>query len=199
MKTKQDETEMMGLCHVGLYARNPAELAAFYRDVMGMHLVGGSDASHPLGPTAFLSSRPSEESHEIAIFNNPVFVHRAFKVGSLAALKRFYDRIVGRGIPIQFQFNHGVSIAFYFQDPEGNLIEVYWRTAVPHPEGQIFLSPPCVENTDLTRTEEELLEDLKLLTRRLDLSSFEHFKSGPESRITEPSTKPVEHPLSRSE
>src|SRR5262249_44375212 len=128
MKADYDHSEIIGLCHVGMYARNPASLAAFYRDVMGLQVVGGSDASHPLGPSAFLTGRPDDESHEIAIFSNPEFVHRAFKVGSLAALKRFHQRIVGRGIPIRFQFLHGVSIAFYFQDPEGNLIEVYWRT-----------------------------------------------------------------------
>jgi catechol-2,3-dioxygenase len=172
VKTERDSSEMIGLCHVGIYARNPAALAEFYRDVMGMQVVGGSDASHPLGATAFLSSRPGEESHEIAIFTNPQLAHRAFKVESLAALKRFHDKIVGRGIPIKFQFNHGVSIAFYFQDPEGNLIEVYWRTGVEHPQGMVFLSPPCAQETDLTKTEQELLEELKVLTRRIDLSSL---------------------------
>ncbi len=172
MQAKLENTEMVGLCHVGMYARNPATLAEFYRDVMGMQLMGGSDPSHPLGPTAFLSSRPGEESHEIAIFSNPQLAHRAFKVGSLAALKRFHDKIVGRGIPVKFQFNHGVSIAFYFQDPEGNLIEVYWRTGVEHPQGMIFLSPPCAQETDLTKTEEELLEELKVLTRRIGFSSL---------------------------
>src|SRR5262249_25267208 len=113
MKTKHDSSEMIGLCHVGMYARNPAVLAEFYRDVMGMKVVGGSDASHPIGPSAFLSSRPGEESHEIAIFSRPEFAHRAFKVGSLAALKRFYQKIVGRSIPIKFQVFHGVSVAFY--------------------------------------------------------------------------------------
>ena len=174
MKTRHASSEMIGLCHVGLYARNPATLAEFYRDVMDMQIVGGSDASHPLGPTAFLSSRPDEESHEIAIFTNPELVHRAFKVGSLAALKRFYDKIVSRGIPIKFQFNHGVSIAFYFQDPEGNLIEVYWRTGIEHPQGMIFLSPPCALETDLTKTEEELVEELKALTRRMGFSSLDN-------------------------
>ena len=164
MKTESDNSEMLGLCHVGLYARNPASLAKFYRDVMGMQIVGGSDGSHPLGPSAFLSSRPREESHEIAIFTNPQLAHRAFKVASLAALKRFYDKIVGLGIPVKFQCNHGVSIAFYFQDPEGNLIEVYWRTEVEHLQGMIFLSPPCSQEIDLTKPEEELLEELRSLT-----------------------------------
>ena len=156
MKTKRDSSGMMGLCHVGMYAKNPASLAEFYRDVMGLQIVGGSDASHPLGPSAFLTSRPEEESHEIAIFSNPEFVHRAFKVESLTALKRFYQKIVGRGIPVAAQFLHGISFAFYFPDPEGNLIEVYWPTGLKYPQ-------PSAQPIDLTKPEEELLRELKAL------------------------------------
>jgi catechol 2,3-dioxygenase-like lactoylglutathione lyase family enzyme len=43
MKTKHDSLEMIGLGHVGIYAKDPASLAEFYRDVMGMQVVGGSD------------------------------------------------------------------------------------------------------------------------------------------------------------
>jgi catechol 2,3-dioxygenase-like lactoylglutathione lyase family enzyme len=157
MKAEHDDSEMIGLCHVGMHARNPAALAEFYRDVMGMQVVGGSDASHPLGLSAFLSSRPSEESHEIAMFANPQFAHYAFKVASLSALRRFYQRIVQRGIPIQLQLLHGVSIAFYFQDPEGNMIEVYWPTGVNHPQ-------PCAQPIDLTCPEAELLAKLAAMT-----------------------------------
>jgi len=97
---ENDNLEIIGLCHVGMYAKDPASLAEFYRDVMGMQIVDCSDASHPLGASAFLSSRPGEESHQIAMFSNPELAHRAFKVGSLAALKRFYQKIVGGGIPM---------------------------------------------------------------------------------------------------
>ena len=159
MKTEQDSSEMIGLCHVGMYARNPAALAEFYCDVMGMQVVGGSHENHPLGPTAFLSSRPGEEAHEIAMFSNPELAHRAFKVASLAALKRFYNKIVGLGIPIKFQMNHGISLAFYFHDPEGNMIEVYWRTGFEHPQ-------PTAQQIDLSKTEEDLLAKLKVLTSR---------------------------------
>ena len=50
-----------GIHHVGLRATNPAASAEFYRDVLGMEIVGGSAPDHPLGATAFLSSRPDEE------------------------------------------------------------------------------------------------------------------------------------------
>jgi catechol-2,3-dioxygenase len=165
MKAEYNNSQTLALGHVGIYARNPAALAEFYRDAIGMQIVGGTDEGHPLGATAFLSSRPGEESHEIAIFSNPQLAHRAFKVDSLGALKRFYQKIVERGIPIKFQFNHGVSIAFYFCDPEGNMIEVYWSTGLEHPQ-------PSAQQIDLNRTQEELLAEVKTLTSRIDFTSI---------------------------
>ena len=101
-----------GIHHVGLRATNPAASAEFYRDVLGMQIVGGSPPDHPIGATAFLSSRPDEESHEVALFANPAFAHVAFKVSSLAELRSLYARMVERNIPIKFLANHGVSFAF---------------------------------------------------------------------------------------
>ena len=106
-----------GIHHVGLCGKDPAASAEFYRDVLGMEIVGGSAPDHPFGATAFLSSRPGEESHEIALFANPALAHVAFKVSSLAELRSFYVRVVERNIPIKFLANHGVSFAFYFRRP----------------------------------------------------------------------------------
>ena len=144
-----------GIHHVGLRATNPAASAEFYRDVLGMQIVGGSPPDHPIGATAFLSSRPDEESHEIALFANPAFAHVAFKVSSLAELRSLYARMVERNIPIKFLANHGVSFAFYFDDPDGNMIEVYW------PTGDLSRSlQPQMEPLDLSPPDEVLLEEL---------------------------------------
>src|SRR6516165_10385480 len=144
-----------GIHHVGLRATNPAASAEFYRDVLGMQIVGGSAADHPIGATAFLSSRPDEESHEIALFANPAFAHVAFKVSSLAELRSFYARVVERNIPIKFLANHGVSFAFYFHDPDGNMIEVYW------PTGELSRSlQPQMEPLDLSEPDAGLLEKI---------------------------------------
>jgi catechol 2,3-dioxygenase-like lactoylglutathione lyase family enzyme len=87
----------IGIHHVGLCAKDPSLTAEFYRDVMGMQIVGGSSAdAAPIGASAFLSSRPEEESHEIALFTNPEIRHVAFKVASLAELRSFYQRICAR-------------------------------------------------------------------------------------------------------
>jgi len=143
-----------GIHHVGLHASNPKASAEFYRDVLGMAIVGGSAPDHPFGATAFLSSRPDEESHEIALFANPVLAHIAFKVSTLEELRSFHARVVDRNIPIKFLANHGVSFAFYFDDPDGNMIEVYW------PTGDLSRKQPEMEPLDLSQPDETLLETI---------------------------------------
>ena len=143
-----------GIHHVGLHATNPAASAEFYKDILGMEIVGESGPDHPVGSSVFLSSRPKEESHEIALFANPAFAHVAFKVSSLAELRSFHARVVARSIPIKFAFNHSASFAFYFEDPDGNLIEVYW------PTGDLRLKQPQVLPLDLSMSDDELLQQL---------------------------------------
>jgi catechol-2,3-dioxygenase len=148
-----------GICHVGIQSQDPQALAAFYRDVLGMAILGGSAPDSPLGATAFLSSQPGEEDHEIAIFEAPRFRHIAFRVASLAALRTLYGQIIERGLPIKLAFNHGVSLAFYFDDPDGNMIEIYWATGVACPQ-------PHADPVDLARPEADLLQAVTVLAGR---------------------------------
>ena len=143
-----------GVHHVGLHAKNPSESAGFYRDVLGMEIVGGSSPDHPFGATAFLSSRPDEESHEIALFSDPAFAHVAFKVSSLAELRAFHARVVAKNIPIKLSADHHASFAFYFEDPDGNIIEVYW------PTGDLSRMQPQMEPLDLSQPDEVLLQNI---------------------------------------
>jgi len=142
-----------GIHHVGLHAKDPAASAEFYRDILGMQIVGGSGPDHLLGASAFLSSRPDQESHEIALFANPVYAHVAFKVSSLSELRSFHARVQEKQVPIRFAFNHGVSFAFYFEDPDGHMIEIYWPTGALECYRQPYMEP-----LDLTQSDEVLLQ-----------------------------------------
>jgi catechol-2,3-dioxygenase len=148
--TRRQTGRNTGIQHVGLRATDPAASAEFYRDILGMEIVGGSDSDHPLGASVFLSSRPDEESHEIALFADPSLVHFAFKVSSLAEFRSLHERVVQRNIPIRFAFNHGVSFAFYFDDPDGNMIEVSW------PTGDLSWRQPHAEPLDLSQLDQVL-------------------------------------------
>jgi hypothetical protein len=67
-------------------------------------------------------------------------------------LRLFHERVVKRDIPIKFTFNHGASFAFYFEDPDGNLIEVYW------PTGDMRLKQPQLFPLDLSQSDDVLLQ-----------------------------------------
>ena len=91
MMSEQETTHVIGVHHVGLSARDPAALAAFYHDVLGLQVVGGSTAdASAFGATEFLSSHPDEESHDLALFADPAYQHTPFKVRSLADLRAVY-------------------------------------------------------------------------------------------------------------
>ncbi|HEY3080767.1 MAG TPA: VOC family protein [Chloroflexota bacterium] len=150
--------QLRGVCHVGIGAKDPAALAAFYRVVMGMTVTGGSEAGSDFGACAFLSSRPGEENHEIVFFADRRYAHTAFRVDSLGELRARYRAVVDRGIAIKHVVNHGCSLAFYFDDPEGNMIEVYWATNVDNWQ-------PYGDPVDLAASEAELLADVERVAR----------------------------------
>ena len=151
---KEAGRQDISIGHVGLRATNLAASVDFYRDVFGMEITGGSAPDHPLGATAFLSSRPGEQSHEIVLFANPAHAHIAFKVSSLSEFRSFHARVTDKNIQIKFVFNHHESFAFYFDDPDGNMIEVYW------PTGDLSRRQPHMEPLDLSQPDEVLLEKI---------------------------------------
>jgi catechol-2,3-dioxygenase len=157
--TNRSHAGPTGLCHIGIHSKNPAALAEFYRDVLGMQVVGGSGADSPFGASTFLSSRPDEESHEIVIFADARLRHTAFRVATLGALRERYRDVVARGVAVKMALNHGVSLAFYFDDPEGNMIEIYWATGLAY--GQPYGHP-----VDLALPEDALLRDVEQLAAR---------------------------------
>jgi Glyoxalase/Bleomycin resistance protein/Dioxygenase superfamily len=55
------------------------------------------------------------------------FGHIAFQVGSYAALRDAYAHLVGNGVEILRAPNHIVQRSFYFTDPDGNTLEIYYE------------------------------------------------------------------------
>jgi catechol-2,3-dioxygenase len=155
--TQRETPQLIGIRHVGLSARDPAALAAFYRDALGLQVVPVDTSA--LGATAFLSSSPAEAPIDLALFANPAYQHTAFEVRELADLRAFHQRVLGLGVPVKMALNHGVSLSFYFDDPEGHLIEVYWPTGAA-------CRPRHGDPIDLTLPEEALRRDVAELAAR---------------------------------
>ena len=92
--------KVTGLGHVGLYVRDPAAMVSFYEEFLGMTVTGRGEEDR----IVFLSARPDEEHHELALarsddrHTDPQQV--SFTVGSLADLRNFHAQIKERGYPV---------------------------------------------------------------------------------------------------
>ena len=149
------------LDHVALYAPDPDALAEFYEGVLGLGIVARSKLSvEGIRSSIYLSCTSEETAYQLAIFANPDIHHTAFEVSSLANLKALYGLIVEHGLRIRWVLNHGISLAFYFYDPAGNLIKLFWLTGEKYP--QPFGCP-----IDLTQPEAVLRQDVANMLAKL--------------------------------
>ncbi|WGW04067.1 VOC family protein [Tropicibacter oceani] len=116
--------------HVHLKVADLDRAIAFYRDVMGLQVtqtygtqaafLGAGGYHHHIGLNTWDSAggpRPPRGSTGL--------YHTAFLYPDRQALAQALQRALDAGITIDGAADHGVSEAIYFQDPDGNGIEIY--------------------------------------------------------------------------
>ena len=121
----------MAVGHVHLRVSDLDQSIAFYRDVLGFNLrqrygaqaafMAAGEYHHHLGLNTWesLGGSPAPKGH-------PGLYHAAFLYPDRATLGAAIANVVDQGIEITGAADHGVSEAVYFDDPDGNGIELYW-------------------------------------------------------------------------
>jgi catechol 2,3-dioxygenase len=120
------------LTHVGLYVDNMDVMVAFYTGLIGFVV---TDRGTLLGrELAFLSRRP-DEHHQMVLVSGRhtdddtrLLSQISFRVQDLDAVRHFHQRALDLGARGMEARNHGNSWSIYFEDPEGNRVEVYTPT-----------------------------------------------------------------------
>ena len=111
---------------VGLIARDADALAAWYRDVVGLHELGRADGNVTMGA----GERPLLEIEQRADARpddprGAGLFHTAFLLPSRVDLGRWIRNASERRYRIDGASDHLVSEALYLNDPEGNGVEIY--------------------------------------------------------------------------
>ena len=160
------------LSHVGIYVRDERRMLAFYTDMFELTVTDiGVGALFPTRLT-FLSNDPSQHHQLVLASGRPAdqpfstINQLSFKVETLSELRAMYQRALTFGVEKLNPINHGNAISIYFDDPEGNKIEVYYETEwyLPQPHrGNIDFS--ASDRQILADTEEMVRADPKMLTR----------------------------------
>ena len=78
----------------------------------------------------------------------------SFYVNTLSELKQFHSVFQDEEVRIERTVSHGNAFGMYALDPEGNTIEVYYRTGFPVPQ-------PCADPVNLEDAEELLLDQAR--------------------------------------
>ena len=117
--------------HVHLKVSDLERAVAFYRDVLGFEVQQrwGSDAAfisaggyhHHIGLNSWESRGGSPPPP-----GTTGLYHIAIRYPTRATLADALRRLVDARIPLTGASDHGVSIALYLNDPDGNGIELYW-------------------------------------------------------------------------
>jgi catechol-2,3-dioxygenase len=76
-------------------------------------------------------------------------------VESLDALRSVCANAAAAGIPVSMALIHRVSISVSFQDPDGNMVEVFWATGRRETD-RPYTDPITLD--DLRLPEDELIE-----------------------------------------
>lgn len=167
------------LAHFVLRTSRFREVIDWYKTVLG------AEAAFENEILAFLSY--DEEHHRVAVLNMPDleeqkdgvagFHHAAFTYDSLGDLMATYKRLRDVGITPVFPINHGPTTSMYYQDPDGNQIELQVDNYDNIEDATAFFySPAFAENPigvefdpeDLLRRV-EAGEDQAVLKRRPDI------------------------------
>lgn len=142
------------LGHVGIYVHDIERSKTFYRDILGLKI---SDESQERGMVFMTAKNRMDEHHELVLFQGReggnVVQQISFRCDSLSEVKGFYQLFLKHKVPINRIVSHGNVVGIYFQDPDGNQIEVYWPTGVDWPQ-------PFAKPVDLTAPDEVILAAL---------------------------------------
>ncbi len=112
---------------IGLVARDLDVLAEFYRHLLGLAVLERNHKFARLGTAGGVTLIEIEHRPDAAPDDDRTagLYHTAFLMPTRADHARWILHVAQSRVPISGASDHGVSEAFYLDDPEGNGIEVY--------------------------------------------------------------------------
>jgi len=152
------------LTHTGVYTCDLERMATFYKDVLGL-----VETDRGIGITVprsliFLSSDPAHHHQFVLSDGRPEGVpstvnQLSFLVKSLEEMREIKRNAQAGGVTRSNTVNHGNAWSFYFDDPEGNLVEIYAETPW-------YVPQPFADALDLDKSDAEILEETRLRCAR---------------------------------
>jgi catechol 2,3-dioxygenase len=148
------------LSHVGIYVHDVPRMIEFYTKVLGFVVSDGAED----GRITFLSRNPSDH-HQLVLVRGrtteaevPMVQQVSFNVGTLPQVQKAFRKVRDAGCEGISPICHGNAWSVYFQDPEGNRIEMFCDTPW-------YVPQPLDFEIDLDKSEDELYRETEAICR----------------------------------
>lgn len=151
--------------HAGLNVYDLDKMRHFYIEIMGLvETDRGRGHTFPCD-FIFMSADPARH-HQVVLATGRDPASRkstinqlSFTVRSLDELRTMHRRVKEYGVEHLRGLNHGNAWSIYFDDPEGNTVEIYldtpWQVSQPHGDP-----------LDLERSDEEIFRETEAICRK---------------------------------
>jgi catechol-2,3-dioxygenase len=157
-------TDQLRFSHIGLFVSDLDRMEAFYRGVLHLWVTDRGLIGEVR--VVFLSRDPGEHHQILLASGRPdslefTTVNQiALRADSLSTLREVAGRARRAGADRVSAVNHGNAVSVYFEDPEGNRLEVFVDTPWHVPQ-------PLREPIDLAVSDEELMERVEQRVREI--------------------------------
>lgn len=142
----------LSINHLGIYVIDIERMVKFYTDFFGFVVTDKRDDVNPI----FFMTLSEDEHHQLLLASgrdpkSPSTVNQiSFLVPAFQDLRRMYERAKEDSRVTNIRsLDHGNSWAIYFNDPEGNVIEIYAHTPW-------YVSQPYGKPIDFSLSDEEI-------------------------------------------
>jgi catechol 2,3-dioxygenase len=153
------------LSHFGIFVRDIDLIERFYTDVFGLFATDRGVGKTFRNQLVFLTGDPRQH-HQLVLSagrapdSASTVMQLSFTVDSLDELRATRDKALAAGATGLIGLNHGNAWSIYFDDPEGNKVEVYLDTPFHVPQ-------PCGEPLNLEQADDALLAETRALAEAL--------------------------------
>jgi catechol-2,3-dioxygenase len=143
--------------HAVVYVRDLEEMLDFYTRVLGFEITDRGRIGPEGSPEIVFMSQVATDHHQLAFVQvrqgdapSNTVNHFAFRTGSLGEVRAMYESLKKDGRASDFSpLTHGNAWSIYFQDPEGNGIEIFCDTPW-------HVQQPQAKPLDFSKSDEEL-------------------------------------------